>query len=61
MRGRIAQLRRMAGMTHDREMSAMLLKMAAEAEADAATLEAKRAEGNVQHLPPIPANDGQSG
>jgi hypothetical protein len=63
MRGRMDQLRRIAGMTHDREMSAMLLKMADEVEADANRLEAERKTGQTvqQQLPPIPANDGPAG
>jgi hypothetical protein len=59
MRNRMAQLRRIAGLTHDREMSAMLLKMADEVEADANRLEADRGgSAEPQPLPPIPANDG---
>jgi hypothetical protein len=55
----MAQLRRIAAMTHDREMSAMLLKMAEEVEVDANRLEAERAPNDPPHpLPPIPANDG---
>jgi hypothetical protein len=40
MRARAKQLRRTAGMTHDRSMTEMLLKMAGEVEADASRLEA---------------------
>jgi hypothetical protein len=49
MRARAKQLRRIAGMTHNPEMTEMLLKMAGEVETDADRLETELSVASGRH------------
>lgn len=49
MRARAKQLRRIAGMTHNPEMTEMLLKMAGEVETDADRLDAELNVASGRH------------
>ena len=52
MRRRAAQMRRAASLSHNREILELLTRAAAEAEADAAELEAELHPQMKQQLPP---------